>query len=211
MEEKYFSHEVYAAANQLTAIGGLMMALDGRLTDLSANEINAIGIILNNAGMELRDWNQETEEAQKKRIHEEAEFKRFRNYLQIKKDTEGAVLFFYVEEYDHYRLYFDDAYLGAQKCLGLSINMTVEGVPLCVIEPDEKQKYIDTITRLHMKVAICEEAKGQNGKPENVKIQKVKTTSDNLDDIEKGISELHDRLRAAESKSEADNTPEVAQ
>jgi len=59
MEEKYESHDIYVIANQLTAIGGLMMGLDGDAVELLVSETRALGKILKQTGNELNAWNKE--------------------------------------------------------------------------------------------------------------------------------------------------------
>jgi hypothetical protein len=57
-QDKIFSGTVDSVSQQLTAIGGLMLAKNEDL-ELTHGEVNAIGGIINGLGRELQDWNSE--------------------------------------------------------------------------------------------------------------------------------------------------------
>lgn len=158
MEENYAFHEVQKAADQMTALGALMMALDGNVTDLTEDEIHGVGILLNSIGMELREWNKEKEKDDQK---ENADIKKkFRHYMELKKQTEGAILLPHSEGDSFYRFWFDDAYFVNQ-LMNLPLNMAHGGIPQCVIRMDEKDNCIGIVTGISMTAAVCEEVKDQ--------------------------------------------------
>ena len=87
-----------------------------------------------------------------------ATLEQFHDHLRLKNDAGGAILFFRFGE-DHVA-FFDDAYI-VNHYMGLPLR-GIEGCPQCRIAPDMKEKCVERLLDLSMKVAFCELVSGLN-------------------------------------------------
>ncbi|EFK10155.1 MutS domain I protein [delta proteobacterium NaphS2] len=168
MFEEHEFPEVYAASSQISALGALMMAMDGKVTDLTIDEIYGVGVMLNDIGMRLREWNKKTG----KEYDEEQKYafapslrRALRQYLDIKKEVHGAILLFEGVNQDYYFCLFGDAYHVSNE-LGLELKF-LDDLPKCVVPADLKDDCIGKMVDLGMKVAICGKVKERTADQES--------------------------------------------
>ena len=81
-----------------------------------------------------------------------------RQYLEIKKDYNDAIVFFRLG--DFYEMFFKDAYIASKE---LELQLTgrdagvKERVPMCGVPHHAAQTYIERLIQKGYKVAICEQ------------------------------------------------------
>ena len=154
MEENIFSCTVYGAANQLTALGGLMMGFNGDSIELETEEIHSVGTIINKIGQELKTWNSQTnpQPSKGKEWAREPLIKQFDSYRQFKEAASNAVLLFQSD--GHCSAFFDDAYLLV-KLFDMPLTLS-SGIPECQINPTRQRTLAGDLNAWRFDVAVCE-------------------------------------------------------